>query len=203
MGRVFDAIVIVLYPLLVMLGLTYLNVRWTALLILLLIGRRFVVLVFTNKDTSIPVIIQIVLTACLFGGTAASESELMLRFIPFGISIIIFAQFALSLRTTPIIERFARLQRPDLPHAHVLYCKTLTKVWLLILAGNSLIVISAAFIESKFIWAFIVGPMSYFYLGIFFAGEYIFRKHHFQDFNDKNPIDKMLKPLLKKNTGKP
>lgn len=202
MGKVFDAIILVLYPLIVLLGLTYLNVRWTAALLLILLGRRFVALVFTSKETSVPVIVQIVAMVLLFGGAAASGSELFLRFTPFGISIVFFLQFALTLRkgSTPIIERFARLQRPDLPPDHVEYCHKLTKVWLLVFTGNSALVLAAAFVESKAIWAFMVGPGSYFYLGVFLSAEYIYRKRRFQDFNPKNPLDRLLEPLLKKRT---
>lgn len=202
MGKIFDAIVLILYPLIVLLGLTYLNVRWTAGLLLILLGRRFISLVFTTRETSVPVIVQIVSMVILLGGAAASGSEILLRFTPFGISLVFFAQFAVTLRkgSTPIIERFARLQRPDLPPDHVKYCHSLTKVWLVVFTGNSALVLTAAFVESKAVWAFMVGPGSYFYLGTFLAAEYMYRKRKFQDFNQKNMLDRLLKPLLEKRT---
>ncbi len=204
MGKIFDAIILVLYPLIVWLGLTYLSVRWTAALLLILLGRRFIAMVFTTKETSVPVIIQIVAMVALIGGAAASGSEILLRFTPFGISLVFFAQFAATLRkgSTPIIERFARLQRPDLPPDHVKYCHTLTKVWLIVFVGNSALVLTAAFIPSKAVWAVMVGPGSYFYLGIFLSAEYTYRKRRFQDFDPKNPLDRLLRPLLRKRISK-
>ena len=197
MGAVFDGIVLALYPVIVFFGLKYLSVRWTALLLLVLLGRRFVAAIFTSKETSVPAIIQIAAMGGLIGGAGISRSEIFLRFTPFLISLVFFAQFAFSLRSTPIIERFARLKRPDLPPDHVRYCLALTKIWLLVFAGNSALVLAAAFVESKGLWAVLVGPVSYAYLGIFLTSEYIFRKRRFGDFNPKSPIDRMIRAIFK------
>jgi len=198
MGRIFDAVVIALYPLIVLLGLTYLDVRWTALMLAVLLGRRFVSQVFGSKETSVPVIVQIVGTGGLLIGAAWSGSELFLRFTPFGISLIFFFQFAMTLRpgSTPIIERFARLQKPDMPEDHVAYCRTLTKIWLVVFVGNSALVLAAAFVPGKALWALLVGPTSYMYLGAFMSAEYVYRKRRFDEFNPKNPVDRLLAPLV-------
>jgi uncharacterized membrane protein len=198
MGKVFDAVVVILYPLIVLGGLTYLSVRWTALLLLMLLGRRVVALVLTTKATSVPVIIQVTTTAAIIGAAAATGSEIYLRFTPFLISLVFIAQFVASLRkgSTPIIERFARLKKPDLPPDHVSYCRTLTKVWLIVFVGNSTLVLSAAFVEAKVLWALMVGPISYFYLGSFITIEFLFRKRRFQEFDPSSLLDRLLKPLL-------
>jgi uncharacterized membrane protein len=198
MGRIFDAVVIAVYPLIVLLGLTYLNVRWTALLLLVLLGRRFLAAVLSDRAASLIVLVQALAMAGLIGGAAISSSGLLLRFTPFLISLIFLAQFGASLRGTSIIERFARLKRPEMPPEQAAYCRTLTKVWLLVLAGNSLLVLAAAFVSSKALWAVLVGPVSYAYLGIFIAAEYLFRKRRFQEFDRKNALDRLLEPLLGK-----
>ncbi|MFO8071294.1 MAG: hypothetical protein R6V85_05395 [Polyangia bacterium] len=198
MGRIFDAVVIALYPLIVLLGLTYLNVRWTALLLLVLLGRRFLAAVLSDRAASLIVLVQALAMAGLIGGAAISNSGLLLRFTPFLISLIFLAQFGVSLRGTPIIERFARLQRPEMPPEQSAYCRALTKVWLLVLAGNSALVLAAAFVPSKTLWAVLVGPVSYAYLGIFIAAEYLFRKRRFQEFDRERVLDRLLEPLLGK-----
>jgi len=197
MGRIFDAIVLALYPLIVLLGLTYLDVRWTALLLAVLLGRRFVSQIFGSKETSVPVLIQVCGTGALLAGAAWSGSEMFLRFTPFGISLIFFFQFAASLRagSAPIIERFARLARPDLPAENAAYCRRLTKIWLVVFVGNSALVLGAAFAPDKTTWALLVGPVSYFYLGGFLTAEYIYRRFRFREFNDKNPIDRLLRSM--------
>jgi len=197
MGRIFDAIVFALYPLIVFLGLTYLDVRWTALLLAVLLGRRFVAQVFGSKETSVPVLIQIGGTGALLVGAAWSGSEMFLRFTPFGISLIFFFQFAASLRpgSAPIIERFARLARPDLPVENVAYCRRLTKIWLAVFVGNSALVLGAAFAADKGTWALLVGPASYLYLGTFLSAEYIYRRYRFREWNPKNPLDRLLRSM--------
>jgi uncharacterized membrane protein len=197
MGRIFDAIVLALYPLIVLLGLTYLDVRWTALLLVVLLGRRFVAQIFGARETSVPVIIQFGGTAALLCGAAWSGSELFLRLTPFGISLLFFFQFAMSLRpgSAPIIERFARLARPDLPAENAAYCRRLTRLWLFVFVGNSALVLAAAFVRSKATWALLVGPASYLYLGGFLTVEYVYRKLRFREWNPRNPIDRALKAL--------
>jgi uncharacterized membrane protein len=197
MGRIFDAVVIALYPLIVLLGLTYLDVRWTALLLAVLLGRRFVSQLFGARETSIPILIQIGGTAALLAGAAWSGSELFLRLTPFGISLLFFFQFATSLRpgSAPIIERFARLARPDLPAENAMYCRRLTQIWLGVFAGNSTLVLAAAFVPDKGVWALLVGPASYLYLGGFLTVEYVYRKLRFREFNPRNPIDRALRSV--------
>jgi uncharacterized membrane protein len=138
--------------------------------------------------------------AAIITAAGISGSEIFLRFTPFLISLTFLGQFALSLRGTPIIERFARLKRPDLPEDHVVYCRKLTKAWLVVLAGNSVLVLVAAFVESSTVWAILVGPVSYFYWGTFIVVEFVFRKWRFQEFDPDSAIDRLLKPLVGRDT---
>lgn len=195
-GPIFDALVLAAYPLIVLVGLTWLDVRWTALLLLALLGRKAVAAVLGDRSASAIVLVQVLATGGLLAGAAISGSELFLRFTPFLISLLFIGQFAVSLRGTPIIERFARLKRADLPPEHRRYCRGLTQVWLLVFLGNSALVLAAAFVESKAIWALLVGPVSYLYLGGFLAGEYVFRKRRFQEFDPSSPLDRLLRPLI-------
>ena len=197
MARVFDAVILAVYPLIVVVGLTYLDVRWTALLLLALLGRRIIAAVLLDRGASIIVLVQVLATAGLLAGAAISQSEIFLRFTPFLISLVFIAQFSVSLKhETPIIERFARLKRPALPPEHVRYCRTLTKVWLFVFSGNTTLVLAAAFVPDKTLWAILVGPVSYFYLGLFITAEYVFRKRRFQDFDEKSAVDRLLRAVV-------
>lgn len=196
MGRILDAIVFLLYPLIVFLGITYLGVRWTALILLLLLGRRFVGLVLTSRSTSRIVLTQALAMAAIIGLAAASGSAFALRVAPFAVSCTFIVMFAASLGSTPIIERFARLQRPDLPPDHVVYCRALTKVWIAVLALNSTLLLGASVCKDEGIWAILVGPVSYGMFGFVFTVEYIFRKWRFRDFDENSPIDKALARLM-------
>jgi uncharacterized membrane protein len=195
MGKFLDAAILLLYPLIVFFGISFLGIRWTAVLLLLLAGRRVVTSIFLNRSASRIVIIQAAAMAAIMGAAALSQSAFALRVTPFAISLTFIALFGLSLRKTPIIERFARLKKPDLPPDHVAYCRSLTKVWTGVLAANSCLLLFASFLEDRAAWAIVVGPVSYGLLGTVFTIEYLVRKRRFQDFGD-NAIDNLLKPLL-------
>ncbi len=198
MGKILDGAVFLLYPLIVYVGLTYLSVRWTALFLLLLTGRRFVALVLKSRSTSRIVLVQATAMVVIIGSAAVSGSAFALRVAPFLVSLTFIAMFAISLGSTPVIERFARLQRPDLPVDHVAYCRTLTKIWIGVLAVNSLVLLVASLCRDEALWAILVGPVSYGLLGFVFAVEYIFRKWLFQEFSKKSIIDQLLKLILTK-----
>ncbi len=195
MGKVIDAAVLFLYPVIVYFGLTHLGIRWTALILLALTARRVIVSVLRNRDTSKIVLIQAVAMTAIIGTAAALESELALRVTPFIVSLTFIAMFAGSLRATPLIERFARLQKNDLSDGEVVYCRKLTRVWVWVLVVNSLLLLGAALVEDKEIWTILVGPISYGMLGFVFGVEYVYRKYRFQEFGN-NPLDRILRAVV-------
>jgi uncharacterized membrane protein len=199
-GKFLDVAVIVLYPLIVLVGIPYLGIRWTALLLLLLVARRVVTMVLLDKQASKLVLVQALAMAGIIGAAGLSGSPLALRLAPFAVSLTFIALFAGSLRQghLPIIERFARLTKPDLPREHVRYCRGLTVIWVVVLGGNSCLVLGAAFMPTDALWAILVGPVSYGLLGMVFTVEYLYRKWRFQDFEPGNPIDRLLRPLLRR-----
>jgi len=196
MGKILDAVVLILYPVIVVVGMTYLGVRWTALIILVLLGRRIIGLVLSNKEGTRIILYQAIAMAAIVGIAAASKSPFALRIAPFMISLTFITVFASSMRGVPIIERFARLADPNLSEAEVRYCRKLTKAWMGVLVANSALVFSAAFVEDKILWTVLVGPVSYALLGAAFVVEYPYRKRRFQKFNLKNPVDRILKKLI-------
>ena len=195
-GKILDTVVLILYPLIVVLGMHYIGVRLTALIILLFLGRRIIGLVLANKEGTRIILYQAIAMAAIVGIAAASKSAFALRAAPFMISLTFITMFVSSFNTVPIIERFARLADPHLPEEEVLYCRKLTKVWVGVLVANSILVLTAAFVEDKVLWTILVGPASYALLGSAFVVEYPYRKWRFRRFNAANPVDKILKKLI-------
>jgi uncharacterized membrane protein len=198
MATVLDFVVLLLYPALVYFGLQYLGVRWTALAVLILVGRRFVVAALTQRSTSKIVLVQAGAMVTILALAALTDHPLGLRLAPFAVSLTFIATFAISLKTRPIIERFARMMRPDLPPDEVAYCRRLTHVWIGVLTANSLLLLAAVFVERDSLWTILVGPVSYGLFGVVFMVEYPYRKWLFQDFNTRNLLDRLLKTLLKR-----
>ncbi len=185
-----------LYPVIVLGGLLTVGVRPTALVLLILTGRRLIAAILTSRSTSKLMLLQAVSVAAIIAAAAISGSKTALRLTPFAIQVSILIMFVLSLRGVPIIERFARLQRADLPGDQVLYCRKLTVIWIGVLLANAALVLSAALWAGDALWTILVGPVSYGLLGFVFTVEYLYRKRRFQEFEPKNPLDRILKPLL-------
>ncbi len=103
--------------------------------------------------------------------------------------------FLRSLKTTPLIEHFARMVKPDLTPAQQAHCRSWTRVWgfyLLALAATGLVLAATV---SLAIWTIYVGLVSYGLVGVLFAIEYLVRKLTFRDYG-RNPLDWILSKLF-------
>ena len=74
-----------------------------------------------------------------------------------------------------MIERFARIQEPDLDHEGVIYTRKVTIAWCLFFLSNGLIALYTVFYSSIEIWTLYNGFVSYILMGLFFAVEYLIR----------------------------
>ncbi len=103
--------------------------------------------------------------------------------------------FLRSLRTTPLIEHFARMVKAELSPAQQAHCRRWTAVWgsyLLVLAAIGLVLARFATLE---VWTVYVGILSYGLVGVLFAIEYVVRKISFRDYG-RNPLDWLLSKVF-------
>jgi uncharacterized membrane protein len=99
--------------------------------------------------------------------------------------------FLRSLSTTPLIEHFARMMKPELSVPEQAHCRSWTRVWgiyLLVLAAAGLVLARWATLA---VWTVYVGVVSYVLVGVLFAVEYFVRKIQFRDYG-RNPLDWLL-----------
>jgi len=102
------------------------------------------------------------------------------KVIPVFIYTALFFIFYKSLQTkASLIERFARLDFPELPPKIPEYCRQVTWVWTCFFALNIFICSALALWATDALWAWYVGAISYFLLGSLMMGEYIFRRLRF------------------------
>ena len=131
-GKILFAAAFVAYPVLVYLGLLYFDARSVAVLLILLAAAR---LVFSSRAEGAraftPQLIFVLAAAAAIGFLViVSNSPLYLKFYPVCVNGLMFVLFFLSLLRPPsVIERFARIQEPDLPEAAVRYTRKVTIVW--------------------------------------------------------------------------
>lgn len=103
--------------------------------------------------------------------------------------------FLRSLSSTPLIEHFARMVKPELSAAERAHCRRWTAIWgwyLLVLAATGLALARWA---SLTIWTAYVGLVNYALVGLLFVVEYLVRKIRFRDYG-RNPLDWMLSKLF-------
>lgn len=103
--------------------------------------------------------------------------------------------FLRSLKSTPLIEHFARMVKPDLSPPEQVHCRAWTRIWgfyLLLLAAIGLVLAATV---SLAVWTVYVGLVSYGLVGVLFAVEYVLRKYKFRDYG-RNPLDWVLSKLF-------
>ncbi|MDQ6993891.1 MAG: hypothetical protein Q9M31_10475 [Mariprofundus sp.] len=99
------------------------------------------------------------------------------KMIPVFIFSSLFCLFFSTLRSErPMIERFARLDFPELPPGIPEYCRKVTYVWTAFFAANIFTCTALALLADNDIWALYTGLISYLLLGALMLFEYIWRR---------------------------
>jgi uncharacterized membrane protein len=127
--------------------------------------------------------------------SAVVDEPRLLLAMPTLVNLGMLAVFAASLRDTPMAERFARLQVPDLPPAEQAYCRSVTVVWCAFFALNGAVAATLAVWAPLAWWTLYTGALAYALMGALFAIEYITRLYRFRRFG-RGPLDRTLAYLL-------
>ena len=120
----------------------------------------------------------LVLLLALASVVARRSSWVLLA--PVLINLSLALSFGLTLRAgPPMIERFARLQKPDLSTAEVQWCRGWTLVWLGYFLFNVVTVSTLAFWAPLSWWVVYTGGLAYALMGVLFATEMVGRQLRF------------------------
>ena len=180
---VVNALLVVGYPIGVYVGLTRLSARGLGLLMLLLLAPSLALKWRNARREDLLVAIRVPLSIMAVAGLSAlfNDKRLVLS-VPVMINALLLLQFASSLRTTPIVERFARMQQATLSSAQVAYCRTVTKVWCGFFALNALISAYLAVRGPLWWWTLYTGAIAYGLIGCLATIEYVVRKARFREY---------------------
>lgn len=107
--------------------------------------------------------------------------EFISKLSPLLIHFSLFSLFGYSLKTTPLIERFARMDFPELPPGIAEYCRNLTIVWTAFFALNIVACIWMAIYGNNKFWALYNGLFVYLLIALLVVGEYVWRRLRFPD----------------------
>lgn len=157
------------YPALVYLAITH-GVSWVFPLVVgVVFFRRFL-----NGGKAAPmygVIALLLLVGAIF------LQNISAKLIPVFIHSSMLMLFYGSLRTDrSLIERFARLDFPELPPGIAEYCRKVTWVWTGFFALNIVLCSALAIWADDSLWALYNGGIIYLLLGLMMTSEYVWRR---------------------------
>jgi len=180
---VLNAVLVVAYPLAVYVGLTRFGARGVSLLLLVLLLPTLWRKVARAPRSELRAVLGLPLSVfALVGLSALLDDPRFVLALPVLINGVLLAQFALSLRATPMVERFARMQDPDLGPEQVAYCRRVTGVWCLFFVLNGAVSAYLALFAEVAAWALYTGVIAYVLMGILGATEYLVRKARFREY---------------------
>jgi len=183
-----------LYPVAIWMGLTYLSTRTVGIMVLALVTPLAALrLRGADRSTFWSVLrIPLVIMSLIVLGIVLDDPRYVLA-MPVLINLTLLLTFGVTLigKSTPMIERFARMQDPNLSPAQVAHCRQFTGVWVgfFILNGGAALLLGL-FAPLAW-WATYTGLIAYGLMGLLFALEYIVRKARFRDYGE-NFRDRML-----------
>ncbi len=176
--RAVSAIALLVYPFAVWFALTHWSPRWVAVLALALLGLRRALAsealaVASESRWALGAVIALCIAAAL-----SNQSALLLA-VPVVTSAFAAWLFGASLRSTPLAERFARAERPELSTAEVRYCRSVTRLWCGFLTANACVALALGIWASLAFWALYTGLVFYLLMASLFAAELAVRRFRF------------------------
>lgn len=191
------AVLVAAYPVAAYLGLVYLGTRAVAMACVgLMVVRLLVGVGARGREHARALLAQLLPLGAVAGLTLFRGDARYLQALPVVVNAMLLFVFARSLTgPVPIVERFARIQDPDLEPAEVAYCRTVTRVWCGFFVLNGSIAGLLIFAGSLAQWALYTGFLSYLLIGGLFAAEYAVRRLRFRRFGD-GPIDQLALSLI-------
>jgi len=192
------AVVILLYPVVAYVAIDHLGIRLASAVLLLLLFGSTLLRVLATRSLRWPLVLQAGAVGLILGAGTWLRSPLYMNLVPALIAATASANFFLSLRATPLIESFARMQKPALPPAEVRYTRAVTHLWGWAMLADSLLCLAVAFQGSMRAWLIVCFPLSYALIGLLFCSEYVVRKRRFGEYSEALLWDRIIRGVLER-----
>ena len=192
-AAVLTGLLTVAYPAAVYYGLTRWSARGLGLVLLAVVVPLACVKAWGRSGEHLRVVLRMPFALALLAAlSAALDDPRFVLAMPVLVNLVFFVSFAGSLRgEVSMIERFARLQEPELSPAKVVYCRSVTVVWAGFTAANASVTAALAVFGPVEWWALHTGLLAYVAMGALFTVEYVYRKYRFRDYGAL-PHDRLL-----------
>jgi len=186
------------YPLVVYLGMTRWSPRTLALVLAVALLPGLVLRLREARREDVWPVLRVPLSLLgLFAAAAVASEPRLFMALPVLVNLGLLANFAASLRgPVSLVERFARLQEPELPPGGPAYCRKVTVVWCGFFVANAAVSAGLAVWAPVAWWTLYTGLLAYLLIGVMFTVEYVVRKATFRRFGDALP-DRLLRRLLR------
>ncbi|MDQ7978744.1 hypothetical protein QYH69_15965 [Paraburkholderia sp. SARCC-3016] len=116
------------------------------------------------------------LLGCGSAVIVATNSELLLRLYPGLVNLGLLIAFGTTLVRGPsMVEKFARLRKPDLSEPAVRYTRHVTQVWCAFFVLNGAFSLYTALCWPRDAWSLYNGAIAYGLIGLLFVGEIVWR----------------------------
>jgi len=165
------------YPFMIYWGLQYYQASNLLLLLLILLALRWVA---SSKKFESIVLLAILITVVTIAFTWGYQ--LGLKFYPAMVNLGFLILFGTSLVFPPsMVERFARIQDPNLSPEGVAYTRKVTWIWSIFFVLNGSIAAVTAVWASNEVWTLYNGLIAYLLIGILAGGEWVVRQWVIRD----------------------
>lgn len=112
-----------------------------------------------------------------FLAVGLANDDILLLAYPVFVNALLFLVFFLSyLRPPSIVEKLARLRKPDLPPKAVAYTLKATLAWCLFFAGNGMAAAATLWWGDRWLWSLYNGFLAYLLMAAFAGAEWVVRK---------------------------
>jgi len=164
----------ILYPLLAMLGVRYIGPNWVLIGLFVLLALRALPALKAKVPGGLTW--GLLFVAAVVALVALYDRELSVRMYPALMSAAMLITFGQTIIQPPsMIERFARLVRPDLDEGGVRYARNVTLIWCVFFVFNCAMGVWTALYADWTFWALYNGLIAYIGIGVLFFGEFLVR----------------------------
>lgn len=194
---VLRAVLVVAYPAAVYLGVTHLDARSLGLVMLALLLPNLALRLAAAAPEQRRAVLRLPASIALLVGIGAALGEPRFYLaLPVLVNLTLLANFAASLRgPVSLVERYARMQDPELPEGGPAYCRRVTVAWCWFFAANAAVSAALAALAPVAWWALYTGALAYILVGLGFTIEFIARKWTFRRYGPSLP-DRLLARLM-------
>jgi uncharacterized membrane protein len=190
-----NAILVILYPVAVWVGLSTLGARAVSFVVLaLLVPTLALRLRKADRATFWTIVrVPIAILVLVVLGAVTDDPRFVLA-MPVLVNAVLLFTFGETLRAgqMPIIERFARMQEKELSEAKQAHCRRWTAIWCGFFVVNGGIALTLGLAAPLVWWTTYNGAIAYGLMGSLFVAEYVTRKAKFRDDPPRNPLDRLM-----------